>query len=119
MIVKRIIICLLVYQTLTPLVNAEGLQSGTEVMQKKSTKELWTETEVQELVAELNALSESYIKEAWSAGWNSGYSQGYDNGKSFSAANPPFKVKMRYCIFGFCAGCCTVSAASLLWQLRL
>ena len=122
MIVKRILICLMLNLTLIPLINAKNLkklQSSSELMQKKSTQTLWTDAEVKALMDELNTLSESYIKEAWSAGWNSGYSEGFDAGKICFTTNPPFSLTARYCLFGFCTGICTATTTGLLLQLQL
>jgi hypothetical protein len=115
---KKILICLLISQTLIPLVNAKSLQSDSKVMQEKSTQTLWTDTEVKALVDELNVLSQRYITEAWSSGWNCGYGVGFENGKSFITANPPFTLKARYCIFGFCTGLFTAGTTGILWKMR-
>ncbi len=115
---KKILICLLISQTLIPLVNAKSLQSDSKVMQEKSTQTLWTDTEVKALVDELNALSQRYITEAWSSGWNSGYRTGFESGKAFITENPPFTLKARYGLFGFCTGLFTAGTAILYWKLR-
>ena len=115
---KKILICLLISQTLIPLVNAKSLQSDSKVMQEKSTQTLWTDTEVKALVDELNALSQRYIAEAWSSGWNSGYRTGFESGKAFITENPPFTLKARYGLFGFCTGLFTAGTTGILWKMR-
>ncbi|WP_027727884.1 hypothetical protein [Treponema sp. C6A8] len=115
---KRILICLVLFQTLLPLMNAQSLQSSTEKMPNKSTQKLWTDTEVQKLVNELNALSENYIQKAFFDGWNCGYKEGLINGKNFYSENPPLRLKAKYFGLGFCGGAFT-GAAGLLFKLRL
>ena len=44
-------------------------------------------------------------------------SQG-DFTESFITANPPFKLKVRYSLFGFCIGVFTAGTTGILWKMR-
>ncbi|WP_027728919.1 hypothetical protein [Treponema sp. C6A8] len=116
---KKVLVCLTAFTVTLAMLNAQSLPVSTEKTQNEFTERLWTDAEVQNLVNELNALSENYIKEAYSAGWKCGYKEGYCNGQNFALQNPPSKLKARYFLFGFCGGVCIGSAGSFLVKLRL
>ncbi len=117
--IKKSLLYLITFTMLLAVMNAQTLPSVTEQTQKEFSKPLWTDTEVQDLVKELNTLSEDYIKEAYSSGWNAGYKEGYNNGKTFTLEHLPLKCKAKYFCYGLCTGFCTGSTTGLLLQLRL